>query len=119
MIPPSVPLGNRIVDPCRLPFFSHQGVCMSTIFRRQTVSADVRRVLLLLAPSRRPRLQEPRTRILLSRDEQSKNLERIRKTSRNKLARLERSIEAKDNLAERIKTARETNTKAIVLSRSR
>ena len=71
------------------------------------------------SPSRRPQLHDARARILVSRDEQVKTLERIRRAEKHRRGRLERSIEAKNNLAEEIKSTREKTSKAVVFERFR
>lgn len=68
---------------------------------------------------RRPKLQDTRTRIRVSRDEQGLALQRIRKAEAYRRERLERSIEAKDRLADEIKASRENTSKAVVLARLR
>lgn len=68
---------------------------------------------------RRPKLNDARARILVSRDEQVKTLQRIRRAEEHRRQRLERSIEAKNNLAEEIKSTREKISKEIVFERIR
>ncbi|CAM9370175.1 unnamed protein product, partial [Scytosiphon promiscuus] len=58
-------------------------------------------------------------RIQVSRDEQAKTLQRIRKADAHRRERLERSIKAKDKLVERIRAKRVRSSKAVVFRRSR
>ena len=69
--------------------------------------------------NRRPKLADTRTRILVSREEQAKTLQRIRRAEAYKRKLLECSIEAKDQLADEIKASRARNSKAVVLARLR
>ncbi|CAN0389390.1 unnamed protein product, partial [Ectocarpus sp. 12 AP-2014] len=65
------------------------------------------------------KLQDAQARILVSRDEQIKTLKRLRKAESHRREGLQQSIEAKNNLAERIKATKSINSKAAVSSRLR
>lgn len=70
----------------------------------------------LFRPSK---LQDAQARIFVSRDEQVKTLKRLRRAEKHRREGLQRSIEAKNNLAERIKATKSINSKAVVSSRLR
>ncbi|CAM9728472.1 unnamed protein product, partial [Ectocarpus sp. 12 AP-2014] len=65
------------------------------------------------------KLQNAQARILVSRDEQIKTLQRLRKAESHRREGLQQSIEAKNNLAERTKATKSINSKAAVSSRLR
>ncbi|CAN0183198.1 unnamed protein product, partial [Ectocarpus sp. 6 AP-2014] len=65
------------------------------------------------------KLQDAQARILVSRGEQIKTLKRLRRAENHRRRGLQRSIEAKNNLAERIKATKSINSKTAVSSRLR